>query len=245
MRRHNAAFQEAAKLHIIPLSEVTCRMIFPKAKYAPLLTADDCKFLADIAVSWDLRNNGMTRAEIVTNSDGIEAMCLKTASHKPIWLPCTQSQAIWIDHFLSDRIKWWCCSGKIKPSAIVIYSGAFLILMWILPMCWIWFPRRLGSMCQVLTCLSSSCLCCLRNTNYFNKVWCMLDVGLQFSTPAARVNIARMRECVFQSHAAKQECAIRQGCLAKAAWQRLLGNKGFFCTHVLQYIGSNILYWLV
>jgi len=42
----------------------------------------------------------------------------------------------------------------------------------------------------------------------------MLDVGLQFSTPAARVNIARIRECVFQSHAAKQECAIRQGCLA-------------------------------
>lgn len=81
-------------------------------------------------------------------------------------------------------------------------------------MCWRWFPRRLGSMCQVLTCLSSSCLCCLRNTNYFNQVWCMLDVGLQFSTPAARVNIARIRECVFQSHAAKQECAIRQGCLA-------------------------------
>ena len=131
MRRHNAAFQEAAKLHIIPLSEVTCRMIFPKAKYAPLLTADDCKFLADIvAVSWDLRNNGMTRAEIITNSDGIETMCLKTASHKPIWLPCTQLQAIWIDHFLSDMIKWWCCSGnKIKPSAIAIYSGAFLVLM--------------------------------------------------------------------------------------------------------------------
>ena len=109
----------------------TCRMIFPKAKYAPLLTADDCKFLADIvAVSWDLRNNGMTRAEITTNSDGIGTMCLKTASHKPIWLPCTQLQAIWIDHFLSDMIKWWCCSGnKIKPSAIAIYSGAFLVLM--------------------------------------------------------------------------------------------------------------------
>ena len=182
----------------------------------------------------------MTRAEIVTNSDGIEAICLKTASHKPIWLPCTQSQAIWIDHFLLDRIKWWCCSGKIKPSAIVIYSGAFLILMWILPMCWMWFLRRLGSMCQVLTCLSSSCLCCLRNTNYFkNKVWYMLDVGLQFSTPAARVNIARMRECVFQSHAAANKTRM-------CNTTRLLGNKGFFCAHVLQYIvGSNILYWLV
>ena len=48
MRRHKAAFQEAAKQHSIPLSDVKChqRMIFPIAEYAPLLTADDCKFLA-------------------------------------------------------------------------------------------------------------------------------------------------------------------------------------------------------
>ena len=109
----------------------TCRMIFPKAKYTPLLTADDCKFLADIvAVSWDLRNNGMTRAEITTNSDGIGTMRLKTASHKPIWLPCTQLQeAIWIDHFLSDMMKWWCCSGnKIKP--LQLQSTQELSLSW-------------------------------------------------------------------------------------------------------------------
>ena len=67
MRRHKtAAFQEAASQHSIPLSDVTCQMIFPKAEYAPLLTADDCKFLADIAVSRDLRNNGMTQAEVIT-----------------------------------------------------------------------------------------------------------------------------------------------------------------------------------
>ena len=46
-------------------------MIFPVKEFgggwAPLLTDDDCKFLEEIAiVSSDLRNNGMTRAEIIT-----------------------------------------------------------------------------------------------------------------------------------------------------------------------------------
>jgi hypothetical protein len=69
MRRHKAAFEEVAKEHRIPLSDVTCQMIFPKAaEYgtAPLLSEDDCKFLADIAILRDLRNNDMTRSEMIT-----------------------------------------------------------------------------------------------------------------------------------------------------------------------------------
>jgi hypothetical protein len=82
----------------------------------------------------------------------------------------------------------------------------------------------------------------------------MLDVGLQFSTPAARVNIARMRECVFQSHAAKQECAIRQGCLAKAAWQQGIFLYTCIAIYWQQYIvlacltmadHTSVLSWLV
>jgi hypothetical protein len=70
MGQHKAAFEAAAKQHSIPLADVTCQMVFPKAECgggrAPLLTADDCKFLTDIAISRDLRNNGMTRSEIIT-----------------------------------------------------------------------------------------------------------------------------------------------------------------------------------
>ena len=70
MGRHKAAFEAAAKQHSIPLGDVTCQMVFPMAECgggrAPLLTADDCKFLTDIAISRDLWNNGMTRSEIIT-----------------------------------------------------------------------------------------------------------------------------------------------------------------------------------
>ncbi|KAI2498520.1 hypothetical protein MHU86_15980 [Fragilaria crotonensis] len=67
--RHTAAFISAGKEHNIPLSDVTLDMIFPVKEvggWAPLLTDEDCKFLEEIAISRDLRNNGMTRAEIIT-----------------------------------------------------------------------------------------------------------------------------------------------------------------------------------
>ena len=68
-QRHKNAFLRAAKEHSIPLSDVTRDMIFPAKEdggWAPLLSDDDCNFLEEIAISRDLRNNGMTRAEIIT-----------------------------------------------------------------------------------------------------------------------------------------------------------------------------------
>ena len=72
MDRHKTAFEKAAKEYGIPVRDVTRQMIFPATEHGrggsgsePLLSDDDCKFLADVAVSRDLRNNGMTRSEMI------------------------------------------------------------------------------------------------------------------------------------------------------------------------------------
>jgi hypothetical protein len=67
MHRHKAAFLDASKQHSIPLSDVTCAMVSPKGCGVPaLLSADECRFVSDVAISQYLRNNGMTRSEIIT-----------------------------------------------------------------------------------------------------------------------------------------------------------------------------------
>jgi hypothetical protein len=67
IQRHIATFEAAAKQHSIPLSDVTCEMIIAnRGGASALLTADDSKFLSDIAISKDLWNNGMTRSEMIT-----------------------------------------------------------------------------------------------------------------------------------------------------------------------------------
>ncbi len=67
VRCHKAAFKDAAKLHSILLSDVTCVMVFPKGCGVPAqLSTDECRFVSDVAISRDLWNNGMTRSEIIT-----------------------------------------------------------------------------------------------------------------------------------------------------------------------------------
>jgi hypothetical protein len=63
-----ATFTAAAKQHSIPVTEVvTCEMIVANRGGAgALLNAHDCRFLSDVAISRDLRNNGMTRLEMIT-----------------------------------------------------------------------------------------------------------------------------------------------------------------------------------
>jgi hypothetical protein len=63
-------------------------MIFPKAKYAPLLTADNCKFLADIVVT---PNDGAvleTRSSLlqlqsVNPSNVLKVISTKVGKHVP------------------------------------------------------------------------------------------------------------------------------------------------------------------
>ena len=81
IQRHMATFTAAAKQHSIPVTEVvTCEMIVANRGGAgALLNAHDCRFLSDVAISRDLRNNGMTRLND-NIGDGTFTLCLTTTS---------------------------------------------------------------------------------------------------------------------------------------------------------------------
>ena len=68
--RYKQKFKSAAKSNGVSLQCVTLEMVFHggknKSGSSPLLSVSDRKFLEDIAISRDLRNNGMSRAEMIT-----------------------------------------------------------------------------------------------------------------------------------------------------------------------------------
>ena len=71
VNRYKPKFESAAKSNCVSLKNVTREMVFPGAmnktsSVPPLLSVSDRKFLEDIAISRDLRNNGMSRAEMIT-----------------------------------------------------------------------------------------------------------------------------------------------------------------------------------
>lgn len=69
LRRYTPKFALAAKANGVLLKNVTQEMIFSgvsKAKNPPLLAPSDWKFLSEIALSRDLRSNGMSRSEMIT-----------------------------------------------------------------------------------------------------------------------------------------------------------------------------------
>ncbi|KAI2510833.1 hypothetical protein MHU86_3619 [Fragilaria crotonensis] len=65
---YQTKFELAAKSNGVSLPNVTREMVFSgvTASSTPLLSESDRKFLSDIAISRDLRNNGMTRSEMIT-----------------------------------------------------------------------------------------------------------------------------------------------------------------------------------
>lgn len=68
VHRYIPLFELAAKANGVPVTEVTQDMIFLSSKKTQrhsLLSESDKKFVADVAISRDLRNNGMTRAEMI------------------------------------------------------------------------------------------------------------------------------------------------------------------------------------
>jgi hypothetical protein len=67
--RYIRRFNAAAKRNDVAVQEVTRDMIFgdtEATRLSSLLSESDWKFISDIAISRDMRNNGMTRAEMIT-----------------------------------------------------------------------------------------------------------------------------------------------------------------------------------